>query len=455
MKFFRQHYKYWVIALAICLAVALPSFGLGADVVQSSLDNMKQVEAYWDQLWRSTFLDDQPTGVSGASQGSYMFSAVVHWFLALSLLFWVVRMLLQSGQMMSMNLPGLLQSLSPFLLSVLVVSVLLSNNAVLAREIPWQMRANINTWRNGLMEASITDLTIRGALKDVFTTKEASDRITAEAQKCAQMPQPATVLPSPTRPTDKATLDKLTLSQQQAYNFIDCMNKLKEVAQTEQEKSQSAICSNVPGVNQLCGFFGRFMAKTVNSINEATENQIKRIQQGDYAGAAWNFTPQGAQGVLADFLGGVVATAGFKSVLNAIQWVFISMMELGLWVDGLVAPIMVATALVPGQLNLVVAWAISFLTIGLSQLTYTVVVGAVALGLAQTTTYFASDLRFEMAMGVFAPLVCTAVLTGGGIAAARAFTGQAIGITTAAVSTITGISSAIFQAAGRLAYARR
>ena len=448
-----KYYKYLCIAVVICVAIALPSYGLGSDVVQDSLDSMKETEAWWSQLWQSTF-QDSGTGVAGANQSGYMFSAVVHWFLALSLLFWVVRLLLQTGQIMSLTLPGVIQTIAPFMVSVMVVSTLLANNAALARAIPWAMRDNINAWRNGLMEAHITDLTVRGALTDVFKTKESSGRITAQAQMCAQMPQPATMLPSPTRPTDPVTLKALTLSQQQAYNYIDCMSKLKDIAQKEQANAQSAVCTDIPGVNQLCGGFVRFAQKTLNSLTTVQNNELKRIKQGDGT-VAWDFTTLGTQMILDDFLGGVLATAGFKTILNAIQWVFISMMELGLWVDGLVAPIMIATALVPGQLNLVMAWAISFLTIGLSQLTYTAVIGAVALVLSKTTTYFASDLRFEMALGFFAPIVCTAVLTGGGIAASRAFTGQAIGLSTAAVSIASGVASSAFTAVGRLAYANR
>lgn len=443
-----------VITCLIVLFLASPSFAQSADIVQGALDNMKQTEAWWDELWTTTF-SNNPNGVAGTnSLSDYMFSNVVRWFLALSFLFWVVRFLLNTGQLLNLTLPGMLQSVAPFLFSFLLVNLLLANNAAVAKLIPWAMRDNINAWRNGLMDASIVDQTVRGALNDVFATKEAADAITKEAQKCSQMPQPATILPSPTRPADTTNL---TLAQTQAYDFIDCMQKLESVAKEEQQKAQAKVCSNIPGVNQACGLLARFVDKTVQSIVSLKNTEMERVQSGPggAAGVVWKYSSGGAGQVLGDYLGGVGASMGFKHLLNAIQWVFISMMELGLWVDALIAPIAIATSLVPGQLNLTIAWAISFLTIGLSQITYTAVIGAMALALSQNETYFASDMRFELALGVFAPLVCTAVLTGGGISAARAFTGQSAGIAMAAVSISTGISSSIMGALSRFADSRR
>lgn len=456
LNFVKRYRIYLFIALGSTLAVvlsALPSNAQTTDIVQSALDSMKETEAWWDKLWVTTF-SNSANGIDGTtSLSDFMFTNVVRWFLALSLLFWVVRFLLNTGQLLTLSLPGMLQSVTPFMLSFLLVNVMLANNAAIAKSIPWGMRDNINAWRNGIMDARVVDLTVRGALNDVFSTKQSSAVITAQAQRCSQMPQPATVLPSPTRPTDAANL---TMAQKQAYDFIECMEKLKEVAVEEQQKAQNATCSSIPGVTQACALTLRFLSRTVDSLTSMTKTEVERVQKGDVAGAnLWKYNPVGAQMVLGDYLGGVMASMGFKLFLNAVQWVFISMMELGLWVDGLVAPIAVSLSLVPGQLNLTISWAISFLTIGLSQITYTAVIGAMALALAQNKTYFASDIRFELALGLFAPLVCTAVLTGGGLAASRAFTGQATGLAMAAVSITTGVSSSIMGAMSRFADAKR
>jgi len=441
--------KYVLLAVVVCFITAAPSFGLGVDILNESLYNMQTTQEWWDNLWFITFSPDDANGLQGASLREYMFTTVVRWCLSLSMLFWCGKMILNSGKMMTSNLSGMLQIVTPYLLTLTIVILMLANNALVARAVPWGMRDNINMWRNGLMSAQIKDISVRDAISDVLITKQAADAIGAQAQKCSQMNAPAVVLPSPDRPTDAAQLKKLSTDQRHAYEYIDCLDKLQLVAEEQQKKAQESTCTSIPGVNQTCVFFAKFIDKTKNSILAAAQTERDKVKKGIV------YNPIFPATALMDYVSGMVSMSAFKSFFNNVQWVFISMMELGLWVDALIAPIAVALSLVPGQLNLTIAWLISFLTIGLAQIVYVAIVGAMAMALSQTQTFFFSDMRFEMAMGLFAPFVSTAILTGGGIAAARSYTNQSIGLTVAVVSTAVQIGTSAMGGMARFADARR
>lgn len=142
-------------------------------------------------------------------------------------------------------------------------------------------------------------------------------------------------------------------------------------------------------------------------------------------------------------LGGIVASSAQKTILNTIQYWTVSFMELALFIDALIAPLAISVAIIPARLNMTAGWLISFLTILIAQLANVVVVGFASLQLSQSATYSLSDIKFEFAIGLIAPLVSLSVVGGGGLFAAKTFMGANL----AAVSAVSGIVS---SAAGSL-----
>lgn len=88
-----------------------------------------------------------------------------------------------------------------------------------------------------------------------------------------------------------------------------------------------------------------------------------------------------------------------------------------------------------------VAWLIGFLTIGFAKLAYVVVIGIISVQLSDQQILPESDIRFPLALGLFAPGVSLAVVTSGGIAAASSFRSQSVAsvaFTTTIVTTTVG-----------------
>jgi hypothetical protein len=417
---------------------------------------MRETEAWWNDLWLATFTPGVTAG-GNTSMGvsDVMFATVVRWFVALSTLFWVIKFIKEAGKMMELNLSSIIQIIVPTLFLVVVIVLMLQNNAALARAVPLGMRANINGWRDALMSAQVTDLTIRDALNDVLLTDMSQMRIMSDAVACEKLVPRGVLLPSPTRPTDPKEFAKLSPAQVQAYDFMDCMKKLSETAMSQLRRSEAQNCGGTYfGPNEIslattCRSFKRFSNATEESLKAVVTTEQSKIDNGkDYNKFALSTG-------FVDYLAGVSTASTYRPALDASQWLFISMMELGLWIDALIAPIAIALSLIPGRLNMTVAWLISFLTIGLAQIVYTVIIGSVALQLSQDKTLLFTDMRLPMALGLFGPAVALAVIGGGGFAATKAFTSSSVGLVTTAASIGAGAFGGVTAAIARTAHIRR
>jgi hypothetical protein len=436
---FSKWLKYLLLAALIFFAVVLPSFGQASSILSGQIDQMQNTQAWWDELWQKTYTPQGGTfgpGTSGLSASDYLMSSVVAWIFRIAVLYFTFRFVLKSAELVNGNISTAAVVLAPMFVSFFTAVVLLSNQGAMVRHIPVVMRNITNNWRNGLMEARIIDLAPREALNDIFATKESSNKIYLQLNECAKMPQPAVALPSPEEPTDPKVIAKLTPSQQQGYAYLRCLKKLEQVAEEVQ--------STCPIINiGNCGaFFRQFLNRTVKTVKGAVGQLISDLTKGKILTA---------QNPLLNMGAGFARNELMKPLFSAVQWAFINALELALWVDGLIAPIAIAVMLVPGRLNLFVAWFISMFTICLAQLVYTLIAGINALLIAQTN-YDPGDLNFEMAIGVFAPLMSVAILGGGGIAATQSFVGQSVAVGSAVA---TGVSAAVSGGLSKFAAMRK
>ncbi|MGH2414779.1 MAG: hypothetical protein ACRDEA_14040, partial [Microcystaceae cyanobacterium] len=156
-----------------------------------------------------------------------------------------------------------------------------------------------------------------------------------------------------------------------------------------------------------------------------------------------------------DIFTGMIASAAYGPILSFTQWLWTNFLEMAMWLSGLFAPLFIAAAIIPGRQNMFVGWLIGFLTIGLAKLAYVVVLGIVAAQLSSQATFLPSDMRFPMALGLFAPGVSFAVVTGGGIAAAMSFRSQSVAVVGAAASVVTGAVANVGYSIARYGDRRR
>ena len=430
-KFVRRWLPYLILAVVSFLVVAAPAIAQsGTDTLQTTFDNMQESQQFWDDLWRDTFTPSQ----TGTQISSYLMTNLARKILAFALIFWIF--MFGNSIARSSGTPDLMPMLGRFLLPVIIVSLFLSNNAANAGHLAYGMREVINQTRNGFLELQIQDVKIREAMTDLFVTKAVSDQIAEQAQYCAQMPRPNVLLPSPTRPENPEI--PLTDQQIQAYNYLECLEGLERFATEAQQRASARYCGNVGSISGACRQLYRFGEKTGNSIRDFFSSETEKLTGGDVSSLA---NIDGTIGrATVDYLVGLGAGSAFEEILGFTQWIWVNTLELALWLSALGAPICIAMSLVPGRMNVTVSWIFGYLTIALAQVGYIIIVGAVAVMLSKTETYQASDLRFPLALGLFAPGVSLALFTGGMLAAGKSFTGQSVAATTTAISIAAGIA---------------
>ncbi len=401
------------------------------------MTRMQEQQQWWDNLWEQTF---NPNNISN-NISLYTFTTVVRTIIGISVIFWLYKY----GQKMTgvSGYAAQIMTTAEMLLPALLIALFLSNQAYYSRLLAFGMRDVINSWSTGVMSQQIQGERIQTALNDQLLLQDAKSQITSEGQKCLQMPQPAVAIPHATRPTEETELNQLTIEQLQVYDFLECIEKLGELAEQRRRDSLRTECG--PS-NRGCAALQRYLSNVWNSITTNHRKQVqKRVKTNNVVGV-FNSTVSTinpfTEGNLFEIIGTSLASAGYQKILNFVQWMWIGFLELALWLNALFAPIFMASSIIPGQQNLFVSWIISFLTIGLAKVAYLILIGIVAIQLSQTSL-LAEDLRFPMALGLFAPGVSLAVVTAGGLAAASSFRSQSVGLATTAASVATSAIGSI------------
>ena len=414
-----RRYRWWLyglLAVIACLTVVLPA--AAQNVLPVTLNSMQESEQWWDQLWVDTFDPNNAGNIS-----VYSFTTAVRFVIMLGTIAW----LYQYGQKL-VEAKGLANSINAFTQSffpIVLAIIFLSNQGFYSRFLAYGLRDMVNSWSEGVMQQQVNGLTVRSALSDQLIAQDTKEAIALQAQKCMQMPQPAVALPSPTRPEPDLN-NPLTIQQQQAYDYLECLQKLKDFAQKKKDE-----------VSGVWPFVQRFIDKSLNSLQQVIDLEAEKRTTGSIPNAV-DFTFG-----LADYVAGLGATAAYGPVLSFTQWLWMSFLEMAMWLLALFAPMFVAMSIIPGRQNMFFFWLIAFMTIGLAKVAYIIVIGVVAAQLSDQTTLLSSDMRFPMALGLFAPGVSFAVVTGGGIAAALSFRGQSIAVTGAAASVVSGTVASI------------
>lgn len=408
------------------------------DVLQSLIKNNQDVQAFWDDLWVKTF---NPT--EGGGLGDYMFNNVARIFLLIGLVCvaWNITYIAAGNS-------------DPFsgITKVVMVSILIltlsANDSEMTRNLMMGGRQYFNNSRTTMLEARITDISLGGAMKDAFATQASTFNISKEISACEQMPHPNAILPPGGKPTDDEAISKLSVEQLQAFDYVECMKKIPAIIQEELDKNVKATCGdNI--ASGACAYLIRSLTNQKKTFESGISKELEKVNDGGL------FNPFFLQSMTLDFLGGAAARAGEKQLYNTIQYWAASFMELSLFVDALLAPIFIYTGLIPGRLNLILGWVISFFTICVALLVNTAIVGFAAYQMAQTDTYFLSDTRFEFAMGVFAPLMAFAVVGGGGYMAVQSFMGSNLAVIGAATNALGTVSSALTMGLSRAMMQRR
>jgi hypothetical protein len=402
------------------------------DTLNSLIKQNQDIEKWWDSVWQQTF---QPGTTGGSNLSDYMFNNIARWFILIGSFFWIWKLGMEMVGGMHQG-AAIWVTLMKLFYPVVICSLLLANNAQPARDISASFRSLGQTAIQDILSTKITDITLKDAMSDMFITQTAAAAIAADVQACSALPHPNVALPSSVRPTNPTT--PLTPQQVQAYDYLHCVEALKNKVVLQQQQAQANVCTNIPGIQSSCVFLSKFLKKTGDSLVSALSSN-----------SANSLNPNNVQSVLLDYLQGLAAGAAYRPVLSFIQYWTISFMEIALFIDALVAPLAISIALIPARLNFTGGWIISMLTILLAKIVNAVMVGVSALQLSQSSTYFLSDSRFDLALGILAPLCSFAVIGGGGLFAARTFMSTGLTAATSIAGVGTAMSTSIISGISR------
>ncbi len=437
--------------VAILIIWIPPVLSQDTEILDITIEGMNKTQAWWDEMWKATFDPTyDPKGV-GANAGTnisiYSFANPVRFLVGVGLIFWIF----DYGKKMvnSQGIAHNIQVFSESFLPVILILIFMANQGLYSRVLAYGLRDIVNSWTEGVVEQQIGGTKLRSALEDQLLVEEVKNQVRWQANRCLQMPRPEVVLPSADRPPTNPD-NPLTKEQEQAYNYLECIEKLVKFINKKQEEAERSKACRLG-----CKFFKLWIKHEVNSLVSAVgEEKAKRILEYE--------TEEDLDKGIEDEYHSMVNFAknserkGWMSILGFTQWMWISFLEMAMWLLGLFAPIFVVLALIPGKQNMFYFWLIEFLTIGLAKLAYVALIGVVAVQLSQEGIVFLSqDDRFLMALGVFAPGVSFAVVTAGGIAAAASFRSQSVGAANAVAGIATGSIATVMYSMSRYADKKR
>ena len=473
-KIFKSQHKLplLLLAIALVLAIAMPAMAQ-RDILTTTQNNINNTEIWWDQLWESTF-NPTPVVVNGGVASAaglenttnlslYAFVNPTRLLLGIGLIFW----LFSFGYKMveSKTVAQSTHSLLKLFVPVFIALLFLANQATYSRVLAYGMRDLVNSWSEGVMNLQVTDFSVREALQDRLVTEDAKEEVARKFAACNAMDKPEVIIPSLVRPdTSDPDIPPITPAQRKVYDYLECLDELSAYAQEKLDAADAERqCSG-----SVCRIYKSFLNIFLNVSANAYDYEAAKRLYGETP------TDQASIDKLAEirqrldsslekrdeFLNPEAVdqfvaslSSPSKPFLYFTQWMWVSTLELAMFLLALFAPMFIALSVIPGRQNMFNFWLIEYLTIGLAKMAYTIVIGIVAVQLASSDSGFI-DNTFFMSLGIFAPAVSFAVVASGGLAAASSFRSQSTGAVALAAGTLSTGAATIAYSMSR-AYDKR
>lgn len=500
-----------ILSVALVLSFALPAMAQ-RDILTTTQSNINSTEIWWDKLWSSTFnpapytisnnpsvLDvpalppggsgslpaPPPVGGSGSvpinvpalppgsdsggitgsveiqntnSLSLYAFVNPTRFILGIGLIAWLFTFgfKMVESKTVAQSTHTFIKLLVPIFLALLF----LANQASYSRVLAYGMRDIVNSWSEGVMNLQITDFSVREALQDGLITQDAKQLMAKKYLACQSMEKPEVVIPSLVRPdTSDPNVPPITPAQRKVYDYLECLDQLSAYAQERLDAADAERECAGKACQTYKSFLDFFLG--VSAGEAFVENQkrlagdspdqasLEKLEKYSNILSSRKYLFDFALGKTPEMEAFVASlTQPTKPFLYFTQWMWISLLEMAMFLLALFAPIFIALSVVPGKQNMFNVWLIEFLTIGLAKLAYVIVIGLVAVQLASSDSGFLDD-TFFMSLGIFAPAVSFAVVVSGGIAAASSFKSQSVGAVAIAAGTLSSGAATIAYSMSR------
>ncbi|MEO1144137.1 MAG: hypothetical protein AAFY26_00845 [Cyanobacteria bacterium J06638_22] len=347
------------------------------NLLEWGLSTSSNIAQGWDDVWQSVILDGD-----GGLYASVVFLAQL--FCLGALLFFMMqfaRQMIEDGE-----ISGAYTNIILPIFGLLLISTgLFSDFMFLLRNIMHDISTMV-------LNSSLHGVTLEQAIRGTLGNRALNSSISAIAAQCTGL-----------------------LGQEQ----VTCLEQASEQVQTLLGEYQSAYpdISINPAVEEI-GRGAWATARTGAGVGSALSNPLLGLL--------------GASGTLA----AMTDTMQFiiEAILMGLQWAFANLLEGAMLLTAIVGPLAIAGLILPYDGKPFFAWVVGFLSLGMAEVCYNIIIGLCAEMMVQAEVYEFGTFGYLMFIAVLAPALALAIASGGGMAVFGVMSGGATRI----ISTVTG-----------------
>lgn len=381
----------------------------GVKILSRSQQNMLLTSDWWEKVW-----DTMLTGEGNSFSNQALYAYLLPFLLVLMLLF-----LARAG--VDYFKGDFTHGFNRSVIPIIILSIFLSSYGLGAKAIAYATRQMMVRGTDLMLRGQLADIQFKEATVDHLFSLEFQQNFAAEAKHCHSLPAPT--MKAPGEKTDSSE-DTITPLEARTQDSLSCLEGLLAEVRTQRQniKTDCPTCKTAEQVTKraeegMLGrikIFGELFVTELGSpnLNSFEATIVEELDVGD------------------DLL---------------MQYWFVSGQEFMLFLAAYLAPIFILYAALPlpGRTGIPITYFSAFLVIGLVRLAYVLLVGLGAAFLSSNPPNNGAEYWAKW-LGVYAPLMSTAAVTGGVVAAVHAWGGAMIATAAAGISLVSsGMGSAV------------
>ncbi|WP_236619139.1 hypothetical protein [Acaryochloris sp. CCMEE 5410] len=381
----------------------------GVKLLSRSQKNMLVTSEWWEKVWDSMLTGE---GNSFSNQALYQF--LMPFLLVLLLLF-----LARAG--FDYFKGDFTRGFNRSVIPIVILSIFLFTYGLGAKAVAYTTRQMMVKGTDLVLRGQLVDIQFKEATEDQLYSLEFQQNFSARSKHCRQLPAPTLKAPKKSQASSEDTVTPL---ESRTNDSISCMEALLADVRTQRQEIKNACptCKTAEEVTKRAeqGLLGRLIIAGQLFIGELGSPHLNSFE------------------------------AAISEELDVgddllMQYWFVSGQEFMLFLAAYLAPVFILYAALPlpGRTGIPITYFSAFLVIALIRLAYVLLVGLGAAFLSHNPPNDGAEYWAKW-LGVYAPLIASAGVTGGVIAAVHAWGGAMISTLAVGVSLVSsGIGSTI------------
>lgn len=400
---------FWAVGMLSADATIYNVDSKGVRLLSRSQQNMLVTSQWWEKVWIN-LLTGEARGFS--NQALYQF--LMPFLLVLMLLF-----LARAG--FDYFRGDFAQGFNRSVIPVLILAIFLSSYGLGAKAVAYVTRQVMVRGTDLVLRGQLVDIQFEEATKDHLFSLEFQQNFAAAAKNCHGLPAPTLKTPEKAQASAEDTTMPLEARTQDS---VSCMESLLAEVRTQRQEIKNACPT----------------CKTAEEVTKRAEEGVL----GRLKIAGQLFVGELGSPNLNSFEATIVEELDVGDDLLMQYW-FVSGQEFMLFLAAYLAPIFILYAALPlpGRTGIPITYFSAFLVIALIRLAYVLLVGVGAAFLSANPPNNGAEYWAKW-IGVYAPLIASAGVTGGVVAAVHAWGGAMIATAAVGISLVSsGVGSAV------------